>query len=51
MAKIRELFVKEIDRRINGVIKADSQEEKEFKEEIDEYVIIRYFQFNVSTFK
>jgi hypothetical protein len=39
MAKIRELFVKEIDRRINGVIKADSQEEKEFKEEIDEYVI------------
>ena len=39
MAKIRELFVKEIDRKINGVIKADSQEEKEFKEEIDEYVI------------
>ncbi len=39
MVKVKELFVKEIDRKINGVIKADSQAEKDFKEEIDEYVI------------
>jgi hypothetical protein len=39
MTRIKELFVKEIDRKINGVIKADSQEEKDFKDEIEEYVI------------
>lgn len=39
MIKIEELFVKEINRSINGVIKADSQEEKDYKNEIEEYVI------------
>jgi len=39
MAKIKELFLKEIERQINGVIKADTQDEAVIKYEIDEYVI------------
>ena len=39
MAIIKELFLKEIERQINGVIKADSQDDTDIKYEIDEYVI------------
>jgi len=39
MTIIKELFLKEIDRKINGVIKADSQEKESIIEEIEEYVI------------
>ncbi len=36
--KIKELFVKQIDRPINGVIKADQHDEESIWQELDEYV-------------
>lgn len=36
--KIKELFVKPIDRPINGVIKADQRDEESVWQELDEYV-------------
>lgn len=36
--KIQELFVKAIDRPINGVIKADQRDEESIWQELDEYV-------------
>lgn len=39
--KIRELFVKPIDRAINGVIKADQKDAESVWQELDEYVVTR----------
>lgn len=39
--KIRELFVKPIDRPINGVIKADQRDAESIWQELDEYVVTR----------
>lgn len=39
--KIRELFVKSIDRPINGVIKADQRDEESIWQELDEYVVTK----------
>lgn len=36
--KIKELFVKQIDRPINGVIKADQHDDESIWQELDEYV-------------
>lgn len=36
--KIKELFVKQIDRPINGVIKADQRDDESIWQELDEYV-------------
>ena len=36
--RIRELFVKQIDRPINGVIKADQRDDESVWQELDEYV-------------
>jgi hypothetical protein len=36
--KIKELFVKQIDRPINGVIKADQRDDESVWQELDEYV-------------
>ena len=36
--KIKELFVKPINRPINGVIKADQRDEESIWQELDEYV-------------
>ncbi|AEA60097.1 BREX system P-loop protein BrxC [Burkholderia gladioli] len=36
--KIRELFVKPIDRPINGVVKADQRDDESIWQELDEYV-------------
>ena len=36
--KIKELFVKQIDRAINGVIKADQRDDESIWQELDEYV-------------
>lgn len=39
--KIRELFVKPIDRPINGVIKADQRDAESIWQELDEYVVTK----------
>lgn len=39
MEKIQNLFLKDINRQINGVIKADTQDELTIKYEVEEYVI------------
>lgn len=39
--KIRELFKKQIDRPINGVIKADQRDAESIWQELDEYVITK----------
>jgi hypothetical protein len=39
--KIRELFVKPIDRPINGVIKADQKDAESVWQELDEYVVTK----------
>ena len=39
--KIRELFVKSIDRPINGVIKADQRDAESIWQELDEYVVTK----------
>ena len=36
---IRELFLKQIDRPINGVIKADQRDLESIWQELDEYVV------------
>ena len=36
--EIKNLFIKDINRAIKGVIKADDNEEKNLKNEIEEYV-------------
>jgi hypothetical protein len=38
---IRELFVKPIDRPINGVIKADQRDAESIWQELDEYVVTK----------
>ena len=37
--QIRELFVKKVDRPINGVIKADQRDRDSIWQELDEYVV------------
>lgn len=39
--KIRELFIKPIDRPINGVIKADQRDAESIWQELDEYVVTK----------
>lgn len=39
--KIRELFAKQIDRPINGVIKADQRDAESIWQELDEYVVTK----------
>lgn len=39
--KIRELFTKQIDRPINGVIKADQRDAESIWQELDEYVVTK----------
>lgn len=39
--KIKDLFVKPIDRPINGVIKADQRDEESIWQELDEYVVTK----------
>src|ERR1035437_3248316 len=39
--KIKDLFVKQIDRPINGVIKADQRDEESIWQELDEYVVTK----------
>lgn len=39
MEKIQNLFLKDINRQINGVIKADTQDDLTIKYEVEEYVI------------
>lgn len=39
MMKIQEMFLKPIDRRINGVIKVGQNQEEDKKQELEEYVV------------
>ena len=39
--QIRELFVKKVDRPINGVIKADQRDRDSIWQELDEYVVTK----------
>jgi len=39
--QIRELFVKKVDRPINGVIKADQRDRESIWQELDEYVVTK----------
>ena len=39
--KIRDLFIKPIDRPINGVIKADQRDAESIWQELDEYVVTK----------
>ena len=39
--KIKELFLKPIDRAINGVIKADQMDEASVWQELEEYVVTK----------
>ena len=40
---IRDIFAKQIDRPINGVIKADQSDSETVWQELDEYVIIAVY--------
>ncbi|MDY7545494.1 BREX system P-loop protein BrxC [Glaciimonas sp. CA11.2] len=40
--KIKDLFVKSIERPINGVIKADQRDEESIWQELDEYVVTKH---------
>ena len=46
--KIRDLFRREIDRPINGVVKADQLDESSVWQELDEFVVTRELQGYIS---
>lgn len=48
--RIRELFEKQIDRPINGVIKADQRDDDSIWQELDEYVITRELGVHLRSF-
>lgn len=47
---IKDMFVKDIDREIRGVIKADQTDEADVKQELEEYVVTRELHKHFSTF-
>ncbi|MFJ7829473.1 BREX system P-loop protein BrxC [Peribacillus sp. NPDC097284] len=47
---IKELFKKEIDREINGVVQAGQSDEKVVEEELDEYVMTKEINENMKYF-
>lgn len=47
---IKELFKKEIDREINGVVQAGQREEKVIHDELEEYVMTKEISENMSYF-
>jgi len=50
MTSIQELFVRPIDRNINGVIKVGQQDEANVTQELDEYVVTRELDKHFNTF-
>ncbi len=46
--ELKEIFAKDIDRRINGVIKA--HDDRDLSQEIDEYVLTNEIQENLEKF-
>ena len=46
--RFEDLFVKDIDKKINGVIKAN--DEKDLVDEVDEYVLTDEIQRNLEAF-
>lgn len=47
---IKDMFVKDIDRDIRGVIKADQTSEDDIYQELDEYVVTRELHRHLSKF-
>lgn len=47
---IKDMFVKDIDRDIRGVIKADQTDERDVKQELEEYVVTRELHKHFSKF-
>ena len=39
--KIKDLFVRKLDRNINGVVKADQLDQDSIYQELDEYVVTK----------
>lgn len=50
MKKIKDIFAKDIDRSIRGVIKVGQDEEKYQQQELEEYVVTRELQRNFTNF-
>ncbi|MBD3180773.1 BREX system P-loop protein BrxC [Candidatus Poribacteria bacterium] len=48
--KIRELFTKDISRPINGVVKADQQDDKSIYQELEEFVVTRELSEHLDRF-
>jgi len=48
--KIQQMFVDDINRKINGVVKVDQDEEKTLVQELDEYVITKELKKHFITF-
>ena len=48
--RIRELFTKQIDRPINGVIKADQADSESVWQELDEYVVTKELDIHFRKF-
>ena len=48
--RIQQMFVDDINRKINGVVKVDQDEEKTLVQELDEYVITKELKKHFITF-
>ena len=47
---IRDLFAKDINRSINGVVKVQDSKDGSIRQELDEYVVTRELQRHFATF-
>ena len=47
---IRDLFAKDINRSINGVVKVQDSKDGSIRQELDEYVVTRELQGHLATF-
>ena len=48
--KIKDMFVREIDRDIKGVIKVGQADEENIKQELEEYVVTKELQKHFADF-
>lgn len=47
---VRDLFAKDINRSINGVVKVQDSKDESIRQELDEYVVTRELQGHFATF-